>query len=227
MSIYTDAFEPGFTYHVYNRAVGSEKLFFEDRNYFYFLEKLYKNTVACMDIWAYCLLGNHFHLLMTVKDTSKTKDVSEAFRRFGISYSQAINKQEGRMGSLFMKPIKRVRITGERHLKNLIVYIHTNPYLHGISRDYRNYRWSSYQDFVGKRSAIVAKDSLAWKDSTWKDSITPSDGFLKPDGFLNPSEGVFSHNKILTKYFNDIDNFKYVHQKRAGFNDISGLIIED
>ena len=110
------------------------------------------------------------------------------------------------MGSLFMKPIKRLRITGESHLKNLIVYIHTNPFLHGISRDYRNYRWSSYQGFVAIAMA--------------KDSITLSDGILS-------HAMPIPYNKILTKYFNDIDNFKYAHEKRTGLNNISNLIIED
>jgi len=60
--------EHGHFYHIYNRGINGTNLFFEERNYDYFLLKygFYLNDVV--DTYAYCLLGNHFHLLIRVKD---------------------------------------------------------------------------------------------------------------------------------------------------------------
>ena len=154
----TVVFESGCAYHVYNRAVGNEKLFFEKRNYEYFLLKLYEKTKNHINIIAYCLLKNHYHLLVEIKEKASPKLVSEAFRSFGISYSQAINKQESRKGSLFMRPIKRKKIINENYFKNLIVYIHTNPVLHGFVSDFESYQWSSYSFFI--RDGITITKNL-------------------------------------------------------------------
>lgn len=64
-------------------------------------------------------------------------------RRFAISYTQAINKQEHRRGSLFQEHPKRIRITDESHLCWLIHYIHQNPVHHGLVKDNRQWKYSS------------------------------------------------------------------------------------
>ena len=56
-------------YHVYNRANGDDQLFYTDANYFYFLEKLNLYVSAFVEIYTSCLIPNHFHLLIKVKDT--------------------------------------------------------------------------------------------------------------------------------------------------------------
>ena len=201
----TDTFEPGYSYHIYNRAIGNEKLFFEERNYYYFLSKFESHLSTHLNVFAFCLMRNHFHFLAQVKDDSSPAKVSEAFRRFGISYSQSINKQEGRMGSLFMKPIKRIRVTDDDYFRTLLVYIHTNPLNHGVSRDFEKYFWSSYQAF-----------SLS-------DSITRSDGIAEPFGLNLLSDS----QEIIQTYFEDLENFKFVHRKKRNFDDISGLLLEE
>lgn len=209
----TDIFEPGYSYHIYNRAIGSEKLFFEERNYYYFLEKFEKHLSSHLKVFAFCLMRNHFHFLAQVKDDTSPAKVSEAFRRFGISYSQAINKQEGRMGSLFMKPIKRIRVTDDDYFRTLLVYIHTNPLSHGVSRDFEKYEWSSYRIYL---------DSLKEGGS---DAITQSDGTACAYKFglsllTDPQE-------IIQTYFDDLENFQFVHRKKRSFDDILDLLLED
>ncbi len=159
MQRYTDVFEPDYIYHVYNRAVGNDNLFHTDKNYVYFLNLLKKSPENYFNFIAYCLLPNHFHLIIQIKNSTEAKVVSESFRRLGISFSQAINKQQRRKGSLFMKPIKRKRVTDEKYLKQLILYVHLNPLHHGLQEDYKNYRWSSYQRIV-KRSMNKVSDEI-------------------------------------------------------------------
>lgn len=141
---YTAPFETGYHYHVYNRAIGSDKLFHREANYEYFLRLLKKGPGSFLELMAYCLMQNHYHLLVYINDTAKPKEVSESFRRFGISYAQAINKQENRMGSLFMRPVKRKCVNDLNYLRKMFCYIHQNPVLHRTRDDFRNFKWSSY-----------------------------------------------------------------------------------
>lgn len=141
---YTAPFEPSYHYHVYNRAIGSDKLFHREANYEYFLRLLNKGPGTFFELMSYCLMRNHYHLLVCINDTAKPEEVSESFRRFGISYAQAINKQENRMGSLFMRPVKRKQINDLNYLRNMFCYIHQNPVLHRTRDDFRNFKWSSY-----------------------------------------------------------------------------------
>jgi putative transposase len=192
-----DIFEPGYTFHIYNRAVGFENLFFQEKNYFHFLFLFYRYFHNHINIYAFVLMGNHYHFLAQVKETATAEKVSEAFRRFGISYSQAINKQEGRMGSLFMKPVKRIRVSSDKYFRNLVAYIHRNPFYHGISRDFRSYKWSSYPYFVGQ-------------------------GELKEIESI-----ISNTNWVLKNYFEDEENFVFAHQNLKDYKGIQDLIIEE
>jgi len=150
MQNYRKTFEPGQYYHIYNRAVSSDKLFYLPKNYHYFFKLLKEGPGKFFDIIAFCLLPNHFHFIIkTNENFSKSPNaLSEAFRIMAISYSQAINKQEGRKGSLFMKPLKRKKIDNETYLRDLIIYVHLNPVSHNITYDFRSYKYSSFKYFA-------------------------------------------------------------------------------
>jgi len=62
-------FEGNF-YHIYNRGNNRENIFFEENNYYYFLEKYDKYLTNYLETFAYCLLPNHFHLLVRVKENT-------------------------------------------------------------------------------------------------------------------------------------------------------------
>lgn len=106
MQNYLEPFESGNFFHVYNRANGSERLFFQERNYSYFLNLLHREPARLVDVVVYCLIPNHFHLIVKVKDTADAKEVSEAFRKVSISYahvgmtSLALDEAEEGMSSL-------------------------------------------------------------------------------------------------------------------------------
>ena len=135
------AIEEGCLYHIFNRGNNSEKIFFEEENYRYFLKLLKKYIVPVADIYAYCLLQNHFHFLVRIKekkeiDFQKLKystvdkpievSASRQFSHFLNAYSQAINKKFGRTGSLFEKRFERKEITDENYLRQVILYINNN-----------------------------------------------------------------------------------------------------
>jgi len=175
---------PDNFYHIYNRANGDDKLFFQDRNYNFFLKRYGDFLDEYIETYAYSLLQNHFHLLVRVKSKeailaaarndisqrnviSKPSDfseiVSEQFRRLFISYSKAINVQESRTGNLFQRPFKRKLIDHPRYFKNTIYYIHHQPSHHGYEIDDLDYPHSSYLSFLSEgKSKLRRNEVLNW-----------------------------------------------------------------
>ena len=123
-------FAEGHIYHVYNRGNNSQTVFFSRENYLFFLEKLRMYILPHADVIAWCLMPNHFHLMISVKQVEVEFGLSEGFtlsetltRRtrtrtlndsIGIilrSYTRAIQKQHGVTGSLFQKETKALCLT--------------------------------------------------------------------------------------------------------------------
>jgi REP element-mobilizing transposase RayT len=141
----------------------------EQRNYVYFL-KLYKQYInPIADTIAWCLLKNHFHILIYIKreneinpselvystvDKPKVIDASRQFSHFFNAYTQAINKRYRRTGSLFEKSFERKLVNSDIYLKNLIYYIHKNPVYHRFASKLTEYRWSSYNEILDKRRTL-------------------------------------------------------------------------
>lgn len=162
-----DRFELGSYYHVYNRGNGGSLVFYRKENYHYFFKLFDKYLSQYLDLFAYCLLPNHFHLFVKVKHLDQFENIAEligeSFRRFFISYSQAINKQENRNGSLFQKHFKRIKVENEDYLSRIMLYIHLNPYKHGIYKDFESYTYSSYRSILSdKPTKLDRKLVLEW-----------------------------------------------------------------
>lgn len=162
MTKYFLPLQSGTWYHIYNRGNNGEDIFYRPENYRYFLRKFDQYLTAYLDVYAYCLLPNHFHFLIKTKDKYElaadqlqfktgtkllgdfSSIISEVFRRFFLCYAKSIKVQEGRTGSLFEKNFKRKEIKTDAHLFWLINYIHRNPETHGIVSTFINYPNSSY-----------------------------------------------------------------------------------
>lgn len=161
--------EPEKFYHIWNRGNNRENLLYTSANYEYFLRMYAEYLDPVVETYAFCLLPNHFHLLVRTKlvvspvgETTKNP-VSLAFQRFFTAYSQAINIQQKRTGSLFQKPFKRLEVTSAKQLAALVHYIHTNPQRHRIIDDFRQYPWSSYkQILLTKPSKLKKEEVIAW-----------------------------------------------------------------
>lgn len=155
---YSPAFEPGHFFHVYNHAIGSELLFREGENYLFFLDKFSQFLSPYVSLYTYCLLPNHFHLLIKVSEQSNSEQVSEQFRKFLISYSKSFNKRFFRNGGLFKRHLKRVHVSSDEYLIWLIFYIHRNPVHHNYTKNFRTYPWSSYRSLISNKDTNLARD---------------------------------------------------------------------
>lgn len=170
------------TYHIYNHANGSENIFSNDGNYLFFL-KQYKTYISPFtDTFSYCLMPNHFHFLLRIKNEKETitsfeekgKNISDIFLKppalekmrskqfsnFFSSYTQAFNKQQGRMGSLFMKNFKRKKVTDSKYLMKLVHYIHYNPVEAGFCSRPEHWKFSSYPAILSGKTSLVLRDEV-------------------------------------------------------------------
>ena len=174
----TESFEYGYVYHIYTHANGKDLIFREDENYKYFLSKLLKYIIPIAEIYAYCLMPNHFHLLIRFKDSDQVSNEDEhkyLMRQFSNllnGYAKAYNKKYNRKGSLFLDFLKRKRVDHERYLIKLLHYIHNNPVNHGFVEDINDWKYSSYHSCINltKESKIERKEMMRYFD-TIKDFV--------------------------------------------------------
>jgi len=152
-------------YHIYNRGINRENIFIEERNYEHFLTLYAKYIEPVAETYAYCLLRNHFHLLVKIKSEDEIGEISASkkFSDFFNAYAKAINKSCARTGGLFQHPFGRVMLTNDRQFWNVIAYIHQNPQKHQFVDDFRDWKWSSYNSILGTKPSTLQRASvLEW-----------------------------------------------------------------
>lgn len=157
----------GHYFHIYNRGVNSEDIFKEKDNYYYFLEKYKFYCGKALKTLAYCLLKNHFHLLVFINEKVEVPrtDGKEGLFRLNASkqlghlfnsYAQSINKKYDRTGPLFESPFERKLVCNERYLMSLIHYCNQNAVHHGFVKNINDWEFSSYHDVLNNNNSIVA-----------------------------------------------------------------------
>lgn len=119
-------FESGHLYHIYNQGNNRQRIFFKKENYLFFIRKIRKHLLPFCDVLAYCLMPNHFHLMVQVNkiraavnssddlkssEELKIQILNDSVAVMLRSYTRAINKQKGRSGSLFRAKTKAECLT--------------------------------------------------------------------------------------------------------------------
>jgi len=178
-------FRAGEHYHLYNRGHNFQPIFFERENYLFFLRQLRKYlTAETMDIIAYCLIPNHYHLLAYLK----TDDLSRQMQPFALSYTHAINKRYTRAGALFQGRFKAIHVDQDRYLLHLSRYIHLNPVAAGLVRWPEGWEFSSYPEFIGLRNGILPKPDIVLSQ------------FLSPDAYRQFVEAYVESDKKIIEH---------------------------
>jgi putative transposase len=190
-------------YHVLNRGVDKRKIFMDDRDYYRFIHDLFefndqqkvmdnnyyfnildirypeirnkgrRPRKLLVDLLAFCLMPNHYHLLISPKVES---GLSLFMRKLNGGYSRYFNKRHERAGTLFERRYKSVLVEGQAHFIHLPYYIHLNP-LDLVAPEWREkkitnlnktlkflngYKWSSHLDYCGKNNfpSVTQRDFL-------------------------------------------------------------------
>ncbi|HET8810944.1 MAG TPA: hypothetical protein VFM65_11845 [Flavobacteriaceae bacterium] len=176
---------PDHIYHIYNRANGEERLFYNNRNYRFFLKKYVHYLQPVVNTLCYCLMPNHFHFLIRVKSEADLKEVfmeklkkknanlqgfenlgglipqliSKQYSNFFNSYTKAFNKQHQRNGSLFSQNFKRKEVKDETYLRKLIHYIHYNP-IEACLTEHYDWKYSSYPAIISTQKTKIAREEV-------------------------------------------------------------------
>lgn len=156
------------------------------------------------ETFAWCLLKNHFHILVRIKEKSeiiedelsysttekpKVIDPSRQFSHLFNAYTQAINKRHNRTGSLFETTFERKLVTNEKYLQQLVFYIHNNPVHHGFVKQMSLYPWSSYDTVISVKPTKLKREEII-------------------------------------EQFGDKENFIFYHKQQQSLNEINNLIIK-
>lgn len=154
---------PGHVYHFFNRGNNRENIFREKRNYSYFLGLLEKDILPIAQVYAYCLMKNHFHLLIHIRQETELTEKQltrplQPFSNLFNAYAKGFNKAYSRTGSLFTEHPERKKIVDDSYFINTVKYIHLNPLEHGFTHDIEAYPWSSYRLYKNQITSIVSKD---------------------------------------------------------------------
>lgn len=191
-------------FHVLNRGVDKRKIFLDEKDYFRFIHDLYEfndqdpvisnfyhfqksHVIArregeterkirklLVDIHVFCLMPNHYHLLVSSRVEN---GISRFMKKLNMGYARYFNEKYERTGALFEGRFKSVPIKNESHFTHIPYYIHLNP-LDLITPTWRerrldnpdkaikfleSYRWSSYLDYIGKKNfpSVINKSFLA------------------------------------------------------------------
>ena len=135
--------ESGY-YHVLIRGIGKQNIFEddEDRQRFIDTMKRYKKELK-FEIHAYCIMGNHVHLL--IKDIDDKLDL--ILKKIEGSYAYFFNWKYERVGHLFQDRFKSEVVDNDKYYLTVLRYIHQNPVKAGLSK-IEEYRWSSYSEYI-------------------------------------------------------------------------------
>ncbi|MEM1271401.1 MAG: hypothetical protein AAGI08_15260 [Bacteroidota bacterium] len=175
-------FVAGEFYHVYNQGNNRDATFLDEKDYREFVLRLRHYLDEYLEVFSYCLMGNHYHLVVRVRDRQLVYEaalrddmdgpkmsvhaiVCERLRRFVLSYVAYVNRRHARKGSLFSPKPQRKLVDEIDYLKHLVYYVNANPELHGFTDDFTSYPFSSWAELdCGYGAWIPVETVYEWYD---------------------------------------------------------------
>lgn len=153
---------PGYPHHVIQRGNNRQAIFSADADYRLLLDLLMDNAQKfAVEVHAYVLMSNHFHLLAT---PSTEDGLPQMMQAVGRRYVRHFNDAQGRSGTLWEGRYKSTLIQTERYLLACMAYIDLNPVRAGIAAQARTYPWSSHAHYIGlKADPLLTPHPLYWE----------------------------------------------------------------
>jgi len=134
-------------YHIMLRGANRQEIFHDDEDCLKFLDTIEKyKTKLEMRVYAWCLMGNHVHLLLS----EGNEDISITMKRIGVSFVWYYNWKYKTTGHLFQDRFKSENVESDEYLLTVVRYIHQNPVEAGIVKRADEWKWSSCRGYYGK-----------------------------------------------------------------------------
>ncbi len=138
-------------YHIMLRGINQQQIFEYEEDGFRFLETLSKYKEQCgYEIYAYCLMGNHVHILLK----EGKENLTLVLKRIAGSYVYWYNWKYRRCGHLFQDRFKSEPVEDDAYFLTVIRYIHQNPIKAGICKNIDGYKFSSYNEYINKPNLV-------------------------------------------------------------------------
>ena len=175
-------FISGNIYHVYNQGNNHQKIFLADKDYQTFLNYTERLILPHSSILAYCLMPNHFHLMLHANPSCDNiiqqgnlllDPLTNGFRKLLSGYARTFNDQYEKSGSLFRQKTKAKCLSDydlinsgkswalSDYYFNCFYYIHYNPVQTGLVLCENDWRWSSYRYYAGLEKLSICNKELA------------------------------------------------------------------
>ncbi len=137
-------------YHVILRGIDKQIVFCDDEDRYVFLNQILITMKKYMyEVYAYCLMNNHVHLVLKIQDVF----LSKAIQSLEIRYSKFYNEKYERSGHFFENRFKSKVVDNEKYFLDVCRYVHRNPEKARISLT-GNYKWSSFHEYVEEEKII-------------------------------------------------------------------------
>ena len=187
---------PNFVSHITQRAAGKEPLFLEDTDYLTMLGLMKEIAEKyALNIYAFCLMPNHLHLLLSPREPN----LCDAMRSLFSRYAMRFNKKYERKGHLFGGPYRQAVCLEDSYLLAASLYIHQNPVRAGLATTPSDYRWSSCRLYCDDGAPDSFLDSGFVLELLARDNVTRKRRYrmlLKQGGGLDTGHVLEQENAI-------------------------------
>lgn len=150
-------------YHVFSRGNDRNKVFLTSDNYLFFIKKIRIHLNPIVDVLGYCLMPNHFHLLIYCPSEESGVMFNSKYATLLSSYTRAVNNATGRTGSIFQKRSKYIEVLDEDYAVTCFLYIHQNPLVGSVVERLEDWLYSSFPDYAGLRQGNLCNKQRAYE----------------------------------------------------------------
>ena len=173
---------PNNIYHAYNRATEKRTIFYTEKDYNYFLEKIfYYQEKTKIKILAYAIMPNHWHFMLQepenltrrvdIHPPGEQSEISKFISLISNSYTKYFNYTKEHSGRIFQGPFKSKLVKDEGYFHTLVGYINLNPLKHKIIKNINDWPYTSHHDYFYKSQFKLIKEETLINFREYQDDL--------------------------------------------------------
>lgn len=220
-------------YHIMARGINRENIFAGDTD-----KKVISGIISGkieesdVDIYAYCIMNNHIHLLLR----TELDELSAFMKRVNGSYALYYNKERDRIGPVFQGRFKSERVENDAYFWGVLRYIHLNPVKAFIVQRAIDYPWSSMREFITGKSKMISEEAMSMKSEIFKDAesflhmhtLDDLQIYLDADDDMSQSKKAVAEKMLkLCFHRNNVNNIAELKEKGEEFEGLLRKMRDD